>query len=109
MYKKTVEKDVETFKKFIKLKPDDANAYGNLGVAYSKLGKYKEAIESYKHAIKLKPEFAGAHYNLGAAYLMLNDRDSALEEYKILRDLDPKMANELLNFIYKKGQFIIYR
>lgn len=109
MDKKAVKKDVETFKKFIKLNPNDANAYGNLGVAYGKLGKYKEAIKAYKHAIKLEPDFAGAHYNLGATCLMLHDRDSALEEYKILRNLDPKMANELLNFIYKKGQFIIYR
>jgi tetratricopeptide (TPR) repeat protein len=78
-----------------------AKSLFDLGVAYSELGMYGDAIESFKQAIRIKPDDAKAHYNLGLVYLILNDRGSALEQYKILKDIDREMANELFNLIYR--------
>ena len=77
----------------------DAKTHNNLGLAYGKSGKNKEAIESYKKAIKIDPDYALTHAGLGFAYLQLNDRNSALEQYKILKKLDTELANELLKVI----------
>ena len=95
--------EIEDAREEVRNNPDDAEAHYNLGIAYSKLGKYKEAIESFKQAIRINPDFADAHFNLGLAYVLSNDRASALEQYEILKSLDPdpEMANVLFNEINK--------
>jgi tetratricopeptide (TPR) repeat protein len=40
----------------IRIDPDYAKAHNNLGNAYGKSGKYKEAIKSFKQAIRLDPD-----------------------------------------------------
>ena len=51
----------------IKIKPDFATAYFNLGNALLNKGNTSEAIVHYKKAIELKPDFADAHNNLKIA------------------------------------------
>jgi tetratricopeptide (TPR) repeat protein len=92
---------IDEYKQTIKIKPDYADAYINLGVTYYKLGRHQDAIEAYKQAIRIKPDFVLAHYNLGVAYLVTGDKESALEEYKILKTLDTEQANKLFNLINK--------
>ena len=48
----------------IKLKPDFAKAYSNLGIALVAEGKNEEAISHFKMAIELNPDFAAAQKNL---------------------------------------------
>jgi len=95
--------EIETYKEFIRIKPDSAAAYDGLGFAYKDSGRYQEAIEAYKQAIKIDPGYAPAHMNLGIAYLSIGDKSSALEEYKILKTLDAEKANTLFNLIYKRN------
>ncbi len=92
---------MEAFKQAIRIKPDDDEAYSNLGAAYLGLGRYLEAVESFKQAIRIKPDNTKAHFNLSLVYLVLGDRGSALDEYKILKGLDKNLANKLFNLIYK--------
>jgi len=56
---------IETFKQVIKIKPDYAQAYNQLGYIYYKLGRYAEAIDVFRQAIAIKPDLAEAHNNLG--------------------------------------------
>jgi tetratricopeptide (TPR) repeat protein len=49
---------IEAFKQAIRINPDYADAYFNLGVVYVKLGRYTEAIETFKQAIRINPDFA---------------------------------------------------
>jgi tetratricopeptide (TPR) repeat protein len=51
-------KAIETCKQAIRIDPNDAIAYNNLGNAYAGLGLYKEAIEAYKQAILIDPNYA---------------------------------------------------
>ena len=56
---------IEAYREALRLKPDFADAWNNLGVAYGKLGRHQEAIEAYREALRLKPDDAAAWYNLG--------------------------------------------
>ena len=40
----------------LRLKPDYAEAYINMGVVYSKQDQLQDALDSYKHALRLKPD-----------------------------------------------------
>jgi S1-C subfamily serine protease len=92
---------LEEAKTEVKKNPDNAETHNNLGLCYTKLGKYDMGKEAFKQALRIMPDFAEAHFNLGIVYIILNDRGSALEEYKILKELNREMANDFFNKIYE--------
>ena len=40
----------------LKIEPQNAKVYNNLGVAYEAVGKIDEAMEAYEHATELEPD-----------------------------------------------------
>lgn len=91
------DKWLEEKKEKVRKNPDDAKAHYNLGNAYGKSGKYKEAIEAYKQAIRIDPDFAWAHGNLGNAYGELGKYKEAIESYKQVIRIDPDDATAHYN------------
>ena len=59
-----IKKAVGEFKKVIRMSPQYAPAYYNLGYIYSQEGEYSRAIDMYKRAIKIDPYLKAAYYNL---------------------------------------------
>jgi tetratricopeptide (TPR) repeat protein len=55
----------EYIREVIRLKPDFAEAHGNLGNVLQAQGRLNEAAASYQEALRLKPDYAEAHNNLG--------------------------------------------
>jgi tetratricopeptide (TPR) repeat protein len=53
------------FRQAVKLKPDYAIAFNNLGLALHDQGKLNEAETNLRKALSLTPDFAEAHNNLG--------------------------------------------
>ena len=51
----------------IKINPDFADAYNNLGNALVQKGEMKEAIDHYRETLKLKPDLVLAQKNLETA------------------------------------------
>ena len=43
---------IEVFQRLIKIDPNSYKGYGNLGVVYTQLSKWAEAIEAFKAAVK---------------------------------------------------------
>ena len=80
---KKYKKAILYYKKTIKLRPNDAHAYNNMGNAHKEIGDYDRAIECYDNAISLKPDYASAHYNLGIVYQKKDEFSIALESYKM--------------------------
>jgi Flp pilus assembly protein TadD len=54
------------FQEAIRLRPDYAVAYGNLGKAFYYARQFPEAIAALKKAIELKLDYAEVYNNLGA-------------------------------------------
>ena len=48
---------MECYRKAIKIDPNYAYAYNNLGNALDDIGKKEEAIENYRKAIKIDPNY----------------------------------------------------
>ena len=53
---------IESYKQALRIKPDFADAYYNMGVALNDKGDPEAAIESYKKALRIKPDFVDAYY-----------------------------------------------
>ena len=86
---------IDGFRHAVSLKPNFAEAYSQLGIAYRLLRKYPEAIEALTRAIELRPDDVEARYNLGRAYLGVGRLYEALVQHRILRQSDTYLAMEL--------------
>ncbi len=90
------------FKKAIAIDPNDSESLLNMGLAYSKKGKTKEAISYYQKTIAVDSNLAEAHYHLGVAYNEKGKIDKAIPPLKKAIDLGYNNAeiHALLGDIY---------
>lgn len=86
-------------RRWTRAEPSNAEAWFNLGSAYWKLGRHREAADAWREAVRLKPDDAEAWYNLGVAYFALGQRAEALKAVRELRRYDPKKADELFDLM----------
>ncbi len=77
-------KAIDFFQRAIKIDPDYAEAYNNLGYAHAKIGKFDAAIPFYKKAVSnlfyATPE--KAFVSMGKAYYRLGRYDEASAAFK---------------------------
>ena len=59
----------------IKIKPDYAEAYNNLGAVLFNAKMTEEAIDYFKEAIRIRPGFAAAQKNLETALRSMEIQD----------------------------------
>lgn len=78
--------------KWTKSEPSNAEAWFGLGVAYTNLKSYNDAIEAFRQALRINPEYADAWYNLGSTYGNLNRYDDAIEAYRQALRINPEHA-----------------
>jgi tetratricopeptide (TPR) repeat protein len=71
------------------LKPDSADTWNSLGLAYTESGKYEEAIVAFAKQIELEPFSKRAYADLGWAYEQANRADEAIAAYKKHIELNP--------------------
>lgn len=76
---------LETLRQAVEHNPNDAAAYGKLGVVYAVLKQYKEAVVALKMAIRIKPEIVDAedYYQLSRSYTALEKFPLALEAIQL--------------------------
>jgi len=84
---------INSYREAIRLKPDYAEAYSNLG---NKLSK-EESIFSHRKALVLKPESSNPNFNLGVAFYALNKKKKAVSSYTKARIIDPYNLQCLAN------------
>ena len=62
----------------IRIKPDYAEAYCNLGTALRQAGKADEAIAAYQQSLAIIPQYADAHCNLSGVFFDQGKLDEAI-------------------------------
>ena len=90
----------------LKLQPDKAGAFTNIGVVYYQTGKLDDAIGQFKKALELDPKDAETHYLLGAAYVQKDNLPEAEAEFNTALGLKPELAPAHIGLgnIYLLGQ-----
>jgi tetratricopeptide (TPR) repeat protein len=83
---------IESYLQSLKLEPGSAEVHLNLGHAYLRLQKDREAIKAFKESIKLNPAVAEAHYGLGFSSFRLGRFRDAADAFKKAVTLEPRMA-----------------
>lgn len=86
------QKAVEEYTAILDLEPDNAEAYGNRGLAYSQMGEIGLAIEDFSRLIEINPQDAKAYYNRGIRYAQLEDFDRAIADYDRSIEINPSYA-----------------
>ena len=64
-------------------------AYHNLGLAYSRMGRPDAAIQAFRDAVRLRPTYAAAYAGLGEALLAAGETDEAREALERVIALQP--------------------
>ena len=73
-------KAIDLLKQAVKNRPDDADAWYHLGLAYNREGLMYAARPAFQKVVDLRPQFAAARAHLAYALLLGNRIDSAAEE-----------------------------
>ena len=81
---------VAVFRKLLRLRPGDADAWFNLANAYSAMGSPTEALAALEEAAKLRPDDADGHANRGAIMLDLARPEAAAAAYARAIELKPE-------------------
>ena len=79
MFKKIFEsKAIKVLRAQMESTPDDPAVHFNLGTAYEKAGRVKDAVREFKETLKGNPKSAEAHYNLALLNENLGEGESAI-------------------------------
>lgn len=93
----------------IRINPDCAEAYSNLGNAHKERGELSEALKNYHMAVRLKPDFIDGYINLASALVYVGDLEQAIQAYLTALQYNPvwSMAVYYFCFISKFRIFIV--
>ena len=83
------------FRKAVKDKPEDADAWNYLGFSNRKLENFDQALEAYQKALAINPDHLGANEYLGELYLQTGELEKARERLKKLNDICTSGCEEL--------------
>ncbi len=93
------------FHEATKIISDFGPAHLSMGICFTELGRYKEALAKIKEALKLDKNLTvQAHYRFGEVYTKLKDTRKAIKHYKEAISVDPSaaMPNLRLGMLYYK-------
>lgn len=80
------------YESIVKIRPDIAEAFANLGNVYYQQGKTEKAAVAYKRAIALKPQLTGPYFFLGMMAFHQRAYQDALRYLRSAERLEPQNA-----------------
>ncbi|MDE0466731.1 MAG: tetratricopeptide repeat protein [Candidatus Poribacteria bacterium] len=86
------------------LDSDIPTVYYGLGLAYTGLERFEDAITAYERSIAYQPDWAYSHAALASAYANMHRYAEALDAYKVAIGLNPndEMIHHQLGNVYSK-------
>jgi len=103
-----IDKAIDDYRHALRVNPDYAKAYNNLGNALREKGHVNEAIDSYRAAIKINPNHVGGYINLGNILRINSRHDEALQIFRRAISINPNVSEtycNLGNLLKDIGQF----
>jgi tetratricopeptide (TPR) repeat protein len=76
-----------SFRAYIRVSPDEANAYDSLAELFLMTGRPAQAVDTYDQALRLNPLFGWSHFGRAYAHAMLGRFDEALNGFATLQKL----------------------
>ena len=103
-----LEQAERAFQQVVAAKPDDADAFYNLGTLYLKRNRREPATQNLEQAVKLRPNYPEAWNNLGLLAAQQGNDQEAIRNFQQSLGLRPSYATALLNLgnLYRRqGDF----
>ena len=93
-----------SFKQVIAAKPDDPQAFYNLGTLYLRRNSLTEARQYLEQTVKLRPNYPEAWNNLGMLAAQAGNTEEAIRDFQQSLQLRPNYAIALLNLgnVYRR-------
>ncbi len=96
--------DAETiFAKIRSMEPGSVMGDYGLGLTYSKMGQYEQAIEHFQQTVNLDSEFYDGYAEMGYAYTDMGMTEEAEEIKELLWEKDPSLALTLSEYMYTEN------
>jgi tetratricopeptide (TPR) repeat protein len=93
--------------KAVRLDPQLADAYLQLGVVYAEKNNLPQAIAFYENAVRIDPQLVEAHYRLAQAYVASGQTDKSQQEISLYKqntkaraDAADRERREVQQFVY---------
>jgi tetratricopeptide (TPR) repeat protein len=90
----------------LRLNPNYAPAYLQLGILHSEQRNYATAVSDYQRALHIDPQMEQAHYRLAQAYRLLGEEDKAKEELRLYELLAKESAEKAERERHEIRQFV---
>ena len=90
----------------IRLDPNFAAAYVQLGIVHADEKDYPKAISEYQQAIQVDPKMEEAHYRLAQAYRQAGDAAKAAAELRVYDQIARELAQETERERHEIRQFV---
>jgi tetratricopeptide (TPR) repeat protein len=104
MKKESQRQRLERCQRQVEEKPDSGSAHFNLGLAYTRSGRVKQAEEAYLKALELDPTLVQAWVNIGGVRLLRWDFHGCLEANQEA----VRLQGDLVEAHYNMGQAYLY-
>lgn len=88
---------IEALEKALALDPSYADAYNELGIIHTQLGRFAEAEQALSAAIEADPQYAAARNNLGVLYGKQGRNEDAEAQFRRAVEDDPGYVEALKN------------
>jgi tetratricopeptide (TPR) repeat protein len=86
--KENYKKAIEYFEAAVKIDPEFAFAWDNLGLSYRRLNNYDKAIYAYEKSLKIDPNGTMPLQNIAIVYQYKQEFKKAIKAYKKLAEVD---------------------
>ncbi|MCQ8104855.1 tetratricopeptide repeat protein [Methylomonas sp. SURF-2] len=95
------------FREALRLDPQMADAWNDIGEIYRDQGDMEAAVRSYRQALQTQPSHARANYNLGECYCLGGQLEQAVPYFAASDFADAR--ERVLQCLYKTGQFEAFK
>lgn len=90
--KEDFRKAIDYYEKAVKIDPNFAFAYDNMGLCFRRVNEFDNAIEAYEKSLKIDPNGVMPLQNIAIAYQYKKEYSKAIKTYERLAEIDSKNA-----------------